>query len=368
MSAQTLSQPAWVGNLSVLQKAIYDIISKVIDKDHVPILLSAEAMVNYWAPAFTHKSVDATNNYEKLEFYGDKVLSYAFSSYIRQRFQNTLNQEQATLLLNQYMSKRYQPELARNLGLVELVRYNPEIPGVNVKVQEDIFESFFGAFSTITDDAIQPGLGYIYCFNLISDIFNEIEINPEAQKDPKSQLKEIFEGLKWGEPNYITIHSDDPSRGETKVEIRSITGEVIGVGYGSKKIAEFKAAENALNKLVSEGITAESVEKEKTRRARAQNPEFEKQYRRVEAAIVRLSQQAQAAGKTRVDRFKITRIDAQRVQGGYRYTFSIDVAYDSGQGRLTWRSAHQLTGSNPDQTKIDLMKTFADNYGIPANV
>lgn len=370
MAGKGISQPQWVANLPSLQKSIYSIIAKAdVDPTHINPLLNEEALSNYWVPAFTHSSVDATNNYEKLEFYGDKVLNYAFASYIRQRFENKLDQEKATLLLNRYMSKKFQAELSRKLGLIELVRHDPDAPNVGIDIQEDIFESFFGAFTTLADDKIQPGLGYIYSFNLLSDIFNNIAIElSEVQKDPITQLKELFEKLQWGKPISQISPSDDLSKGEIKVEVRSITGETIGVGYGSQKAAEFQSAENALGYLSQRGITLQYAEEEKLKRTRGQNVEFDRQYKRVEAAVAKLNEQATAGGIVRIERFKITNVESRRVRGGSRYTFAIDIAYDSGQGRLVWRSVHQLTGDNPDQTKIDLMKTFADNYRIPVDI
>lgn len=377
MASSILSQPSWTNDLSALQGAIYAILVRAnVDPNDVAPLMNQEALLDYWVPAFTHSSVDANKNYEKLEFYGDKALQYAFMSYIRQRFKNELNPDKLTLVLNKYMSTMFQAKLASDLGLDKLIRYDLNAPDdaktkkpIGVKVREDVLEAFFGALSTLADDKIQPGLGYIYVFNLISDIFNEIPIDlSEELKHPVSQLKELFEKYQWGYPDYQTSPSDDSAKGEIKVEVRSVTGETLGVGYGSQKAAESQAAQNALDNLAKQGITIETATEEKLRRTRGQNLEFDRQYRRVEAAIAKLNQQLAAKEKVPIDKFKIVSVESRRVQGRSRQTFSIEVAYDLGDGRLVWRSIKQLTGDTPDQTRIDLMKTFADDSGIPANI
>jgi len=360
-------QPEWVNNLRLLQEAIHRIIAKVIDPSHIVPLLDDVAMRNYWVPAFTHRNVDATSNYEKLEFYGDKVVNYAFTSYIRKRFNDNIDPKEGTLLLNQYMSKDYQANLSRKLGLVDLVRYNPadpDNPNINVSVQEDIFESFLGALSTLVDDRIQPGLGYVYVFNLISDIFNEVEVL-RAEKDPVTQLKELYEKLGWGTLRYDHENSDYPGRGRRKAIIRNIMGEIIGVGYGkTNAAANSDAAANALNLLAQQGFTAEHAEKEKLRRSR-ENPEFNRQYERLEKAIEKLKADAAARGKYKIVQFELKQTEARGTREGVVYTWAIRVAFEVSKDRIEWRTLLSRSGNDPETTKIELMKSFADQYRIP---
>lgn len=372
MAARVLSQPAWVNDLELLRQKIYSIVARVVDPKHLNALFDETAVLNYWVKCFTHKSVDANNNYESLEFYGDKALNYAFATYIRRRFDDHLDQEKATLVLNKYMSKQNQAKLAVQLGLDQLVRFDPD-SGLNINVQEDVFESFFGCLNNLVDDRIGEGLGNIYCRNLITEIFNDIDIAlEEVQKDSKTKLKELYEKMGWGEPQYVTVNSEDPRKGEMRVDIRSATGEIIGTGYGSQKSAAFKAAENALNKLAEQNINLEVAEQRKIERSRNRNTEFDKQWRRVEAAINNTNEQARRQGKAQIKEFKIHPLGSHRTQGQggstMRYTYAIQVAYNEPDGRLTWKNIHQLTGDDSEKTKILLMKGFADAYKIPENI
>lgn len=369
-ATQTISEPAWVKNIKLLQEKVYSIVGKVSDPGHTVALLDEYALKNYWAKCFTHKSVDPTNNYDTMEFYGDKVMNFVFSAYIRKRFEDKLDQAKGTLILNQYMSKPFQAELAERLGLPEYIRYDPACPNVNTSVKEDVLEAFFGCLNNLVDDRIQEGMGSIYCRNLITEIFNTVPISPEdIQKDPKTRLKELFEKLGWGEPSYVTKNSDDPRQGEYRVDIRNrTTGALLGTGYGSSKKAEAQAAENALNKLAEEGVTLEFADKEKLERQRVRNPAFDQQYRRVEMAIEKLNAKAKAQGKVHISNFKISPVESHKVPGGFRYTFAIDVAFEGPDGKLQWRKTQQYTGDDSDQTKIEVMKRFADQNEVPAQV
>jgi dsRNA-specific ribonuclease len=372
MSTQVLSQPPWVNNIKLLQGKVFSIIGRIIDTTHIDALLDETALTTYWAPAFTHKSVDAKpdKNYEKLEFFGDKVMNYVFSMHIRERFGGEIDQAKGTLLMNQYMSKEFQAQLAEKLGLPEYVRFDPKYPNVNIHIKEDVIEAFFGCLSALSDDRIQKGFGTIYCFNLINDIFNDIPIVLEdIRKDPVTRLKELFEKLAWGTPQYTTKNSDNPKLGEVKVEIRyAQTGQVLGVGYGTKTKAEAEAATNSLKTLEDEGITVEYADQEKLERQRQRNPEFERQYRRVQAAIEKLNEVARNSGRVTISDFKITQVETHRVQGGQRYTFAIQVAWKGSDGKLVWKIITQQTGDDQDRTKIRVMKEFADKYNIPEEI
>lgn len=272
------------------------------------------------------------------------------------------------------MSKKFQAGLAEKLGLPEFIRFDPQYPDVNINVKEDVLEAFFGCLKILADDRIYPGMGYIYCFNLINRIFKDIVIVLEdIQKDPVTLLKERFEKLGWGAPQYITKNSDNPRLGGVKIEIKDGSkGTLLGIGYGSKNEAEAAAAQNALQKIEEKGYTLEYADELKLERQRTRNPEFEKQYRRVEAAIVKLNEMVQKSGKSgKIVEFKIESGGSHRAiggGGGQRYTFVVKVAYQMVDGILDWKVFDQETGDDQDSTKIQLMRKVADKFQIPKEV
>lgn len=369
-SRKMTSQPAWVQKPKLLADAIYAIFLKlklIEDPAVIQVLFSKEAMEKYWMKCFTHKSVSADYNNDAFEFYGDSVLGYNFAKYLRRRFKDGLNQANGTLLQNQYMSKKFQAQLARELGLVELLRFDPESEQ-SIHIQEDTFEAFAGCIDNIVDDLVGEGAGALYVYNLIIALFDPIPIVlGEVKKDDKTLLKEIYEKMGWGEPNYVTKNSDQPRLGPFRTEIRNLAGTIIGFGYGSEKDAPFIAAAEALKYLEKQGITWESADQQKTERNRQRAPEFDRQYRRVEAAMAILANQARSQGKVPPTEFKIAKVEERKAEGGFRYTFAIQAGYQIGP-TTHWRSLLQQTGSNSDQTKINVMKEFADMYQIPAQL
>jgi dsRNA-specific ribonuclease len=334
-----------------------------LEPAQIGIIFDQDAMINYWIPAFTHKTVDATNNYETLEFYGDKVLNYSFSQYLRRRLGKDLDESKGTLLINMYMSKMYQAELASRMGLPELIRYDPEEPKLSTSIKEDAFEAFSGALNNLAEDKIKPGLGPVYIFNMLVKLFEDVEINLEdVRRDVITELKEIYEKMGWGAPFYDTQESDNPQLGPKKTEIRSRTGIVLGVGYGNTDISKFEAAKQALETLSSEGVTWESADKAKLERTRERNRDFDEQYQRVEAAMKKFNEKARALGKVHANSFKLMNIDNRKVGGRMRYTYSLQLSYPTASGHLKWVDAGSKSGPDSDQVRVELMKEFADKY------
>jgi dsRNA-specific ribonuclease len=369
--SEVSSQPEWVTNICLLQRKIHIILRSVIDPSHINALLDQDALIKYWTRTFTHKSVDADpqKNYETYEFYGDKVMNDTFSDHCRTRFGDEVNQANGTLLMNKYMSKEFQAGLAEQLGLPEYVRFDIT-KDININVKEDVLESFFGCLKILADDRIYQGLGYVYCLNLMNHIFNNIPIVLEdIRKDPVTLLKERFEKLSWGQPQYDYKNSENPSLGEVRAEIRDgNTGKLLGVGYGSKPKAEAAAAQNALQVIEAQGYTLEYADAYRLERQRTRNPEFDKQYRRLEAAIEKLNVESQKARKVQISQFKIISAGSHRGADGQRYTFAINCAYKGPDGNLIWKIIKQRTGDDQDNTKIQLMKEVADQFQIPEEI
>ena len=366
-AAIATTQINWTNDIAVLQQKVFSIIGKIVfNQDHISKLLDQTAMTKYWGKCFTHKSADVSYNNDTLEFYGDKCSNYVFASYLRDRFEDKIDQKECTLAQNRYMTKLFQAGLAEEMGLVQYLRYDPGDPKVSVSAKEDVFEAFFGCLNNLAEDRIQKGIGYIYCYNLMADIFNPIQIIFE--KDDITKLKELYEKLGWGLPSYIPFNSDQPKLGEYRIEIRAKTGEVIGRAYGSARDASFKAALMALEALNKLGYTLEYAEEKKVERSRVRNPRFDLQYKRVELAVKKLNEMAKQQGKAQVTDFKIVQVESKKVEGGFRYTFALQIAYQTGPEKVAWMNAIQETGTDQDESKIKLMERFATTYGIPTNV
>lgn len=124
---------------SVLKPFVQD--SSIID------LFVNRKTLPHWIKGLTHESINYKDNYEKYEFLGDSTLGYAFNLYLRD-IEGIKDLAIANNLLNHYMSKQYQPTIAKKIGLDKLIIIHPDVK-ISDDILEDIFESFFGIFTLI---------------------------------------------------------------------------------------------------------------------------------------------------------------------------------------------------------------------------
>jgi hypothetical protein len=124
---------------------IRNILSNFIDDKSVVSAITGPKTEIYWTRAFTHYSVNATENYEKLEFLGDASVNYAFILYIRENLKIT-SRGTSNNLWAYYTSKYYLPIMCKNIGLDKLLKTT--VPVEN-SMLEDIFEAFFGVIEIL---------------------------------------------------------------------------------------------------------------------------------------------------------------------------------------------------------------------------
>ena len=145
-----------------------DFIEKMVSGDNFLI----------WKKAFTHQTYDYDNNYEELEFIGDSILKYTFKIYTIKKF-NNITARALTEFCNQFLSTTLLCTLGIPMKLIHwLVYKNLNTQDLNIKICEDLFESYIGALST-TADTIQIGLGPIFTYNYIVDIFSTTYFDPK---------------------------------------------------------------------------------------------------------------------------------------------------------------------------------------------
>ena len=143
--------------------------------------------------AITHKSMDTKINYERLEFVGDRILSYCITKYLYTNYETT-----DISVLNGHLSAFTSGEIAtelfaEKLGLKKIIIIHDEEN--QEKALEDVFEAFLAAINIIFDDGYNiDGLGMILCYKIIESILGEIDfVNFEHYIfPPKTHLKELF--------------------------------------------------------------------------------------------------------------------------------------------------------------------------------
>jgi dsRNA-specific ribonuclease len=229
------------------------------DKDRRVKLVDADAM-KVWQAAFTDKSYNPNYgfNYEVLEKIGDASLKLAFNRYLLVRFPD-IDQLELSEMTSFYLSKAELSDVGIKLKVGEYAR---TLLDKNANLYEDIVEAIFGALMEVGDKAYQVGVGYILCYNLVVNIWNDRSLTLSvASGMPKTQIKQIFEKLRWGAvgeswdtPTFKVLANKEAVNQLRAIGINIPT--VLGTAQGATKaIASALAYKKALEKLERFGIT-----------------------------------------------------------------------------------------------------------------
>lgn len=198
--------------------------------------------------AFSHSSYCNENNikedYQRLEFLGDKVLDLIMSDYLY----NTTNYEEGkmTKIRSMYVCENALYEYAMLLNFPEYVKVGKGEEANGGKHRKatlaDMFESFLGA--------VYLDQGYKKAKEIVYDIIIPfIEDKPETFfMDYKSNLQEMVQTTKKS-VSYELVNEEGPAHDRTFTMNVIVGGIVLGTGKAkSKKEAEQIAAKHALEK------------------------------------------------------------------------------------------------------------------------
>lgn len=124
-----------------LMEYIKYILSEFYPQPIIKAMTTIKKCVMYWKRAFTHSSF-LPDSYETLETIGDAYLKGAFTPYLYDKNPN-ITPESITNMNTFYMSKMYQPTIARKFKMDKYIRINEML--LNDSVLEDVFEAFMAA-------------------------------------------------------------------------------------------------------------------------------------------------------------------------------------------------------------------------------
>ena len=203
--------------------------------------------------AFTHHSfVHSTNDkgggdYERLEFFGDSVISALVAEYLFLRFPR--KQEGAlTIIRSELTNWRTLANIARGLGFEKCIRifYNGKGKSLTIQKQRvlgDVFEAFVGALAL--------DQGYDACRLFLEKVMLSAHVGAlPKKKAPLSSKSQLQIRSSWDHdvnPVYKVIDMPDDQAGPyIHVQVQ-VKGRVIGTGKGeSQQEAEEQAADDAL--------------------------------------------------------------------------------------------------------------------------
>jgi ribonuclease-3 len=206
--------------------------------------------------AFVHRSYinefpqEGTESNERLEFFGDSVLSYVVAERLYR--DNPDIDEGALTEWRGYLVKRDSLAMfARRLGLGQylLLGHGEESAGGRNRNANlaCLFEAVVGAI------AIDKGLTVARGF-ILRAIGDEINLRGRPTPiDPKSRLQEVVQARWQRPPSYHTLHEEGPEHKKVFTVQVSVQGQALGSGTGpSKQEAEREAARQALADLTGE--------------------------------------------------------------------------------------------------------------------
>ena len=198
----------------------------------------------YLKKAITHKSYDALNNYEKLEFLGDRILGLIISKKLIELYpeqkEGVLDKRLASLV-----NKNRCLEVAKNLGLEKfiLIGNKSNKSKIENKIMSDCIEALIGAI--YYDKGYEASEKFI--LNMWKSFINSSDV---SIIDSKTKLQEYslkkFKSL----PIYKLVSSSGPKhKPKFTISVKLKNTKFFEGSGNSKKKAEQVAAKNLLDSI-----------------------------------------------------------------------------------------------------------------------
>ena len=197
-----------------------------------------------YTKALTHKSYDKNNNYEKLEFLGDRILGFVISKKLIELYPNqkegVLDKKLASLV-----NKNQCLEVAKHIGLEKFILIGNK--KTNAKVENKILADSIEALIV----AIYYDKGFEVTEKFILNMWkNFINLSEETIIDSKTKLQEYslkkFKSL----PIYKLVSSSGPKhKPKFTISVRLKDTKLYDGSGDSKKKAEQNAAKKLLDNL-----------------------------------------------------------------------------------------------------------------------
>jgi len=239
-----------------MTSSIRNIFSSRADKDGIffdsikKIIGFKPINIFYFEKAFTHSSLNKKSddgkiqNYERLEFLGDAMLSAVIASHLFRKVPEG-NEGYLTKMRSKVVSREHLNELGRDLNLIKLVKANIPVDNFGVNIHGNIFEALIGA--------IYLDRGYKYCEKFIYKRVIVPYVDIDKLEGKVISYKSLL--IEWCQKNKNTFKFktyDDTGNDTLKhFAVKLIIDEIIvaKARATSKKKAEEKAARRAYFKL-----------------------------------------------------------------------------------------------------------------------
>ena len=199
--------------------------------------------------ALTHPSIEDEANYQRLEFFGDRVLGLVIAEAIYEAFPDA-DEGGLSQRLNTLVCKEALAEVAVGIGLGPLVRMAGAAENAggrdNPAILADVMEALVGAL--YMDGGLQPAR------QAIRSLWAKRLLEAGPAKDAKTRLQEWLQSSAHEAPKYSIIERQGPDHAPLFTVKAKAAGLAAAEGQGSsRQAAEFAAAAALLERLESQG-------------------------------------------------------------------------------------------------------------------
>ena len=162
-------------------------------------VLNDTTLKSIWIPAFTHRLYNPNDgeNYEFFETLGDQMQYYVFSIYINKKYPQFAAKDKFTNLKQHILSTEFQGKWGKEMKLNKWVIMPEKMYPIledNIKLAEDLNESFCGALDQAFYKNLSLGFGSMCVYNLFSLVFDNYNF-PENAEPPKTQIGQLIEKI-----------------------------------------------------------------------------------------------------------------------------------------------------------------------------
>ena len=194
--------------------------------------------------------VNLINEFERLEFLGDRVLGIVIAFLIFDKYKN-FNEGSLTQKLSYLVQKDFLYKIALEIKIDKILKYSHKKNSarMNTSILADSVESLIGS--------IYVDSGYNAAFKFIKNIWDPyLDLKASNEQDSKTKLQEISQHKYKILPEYKFIKKDGPPHAPVfTVSLKVLKLKLIKSTGGSKREAEKNAAKIALKIFDEKKIT-----------------------------------------------------------------------------------------------------------------
>ncbi|MFT5102389.1 MAG: ribonuclease-3 [Candidatus Latescibacterota bacterium] len=214
------------------------------------ILVFKPKDITLYEEAFTHRSTNEKNseghsqNYERLEFLGDAMLSAVIASHLFREVPGG-NEGYLTKMRSKVVSREHLNELGRDLNLIALVKTSIPTKQFGENIHGNVFEALLGA--------IYLDRGYPYCKKFINRRVIKPYVDIKKLEGKIISYKSLI--IEWCQKNKtkfkFAVYEDTGADALKHFAVKlQLDDKVVGKARAtSKKKAEERAAKRAYYKL-----------------------------------------------------------------------------------------------------------------------